>query len=322
MRYFFFLAFLAIPLFSFGQSVPQYTNFIYNRFITNPAVAGQNDLLDITALYRGQWTGLEGAPSTQFLTAHAPIPNISSGVGLAIANDMMGAQRSTSLTLSYAYRLQFRRGHNLAFGAGLAIYQKSIDGTQLRSPEGNYDAGIDHQDGLIPGQLVSGVAPEVQLGIYYHNDNLFAGISVENMLASKISVNTPDGNADVRFARGFIFSGGYNIGLNRSLSLLPAVQLKTDLQYLQTDLSVVLNIKDNIHTGLSFRGYSSKTIDAASALFGFRLFKSLRIGYSYDFSLSALNEVSNGSHEVFVKYQLKINDKSKPGKVIYNPRFL
>lgn len=321
MRFLFIFFSLAISLCAAAQSVPQYTNFIYNRFITNPAVAGQNDMLDITALYRGQWTGIEGAPSTQFLTAHAPIPGINSGVGLAITNDMMGAQRSTSITLSYAYRLPFRWG-NLSFGGGFAMYQKSIDGTKLRSPEGDYTSGINHNDGFIPGQKVSGVAPEVQLGIYYYNDDLFAGLAVQNLLGSKISVSTPGGNADVRFARGFIFSGGYNIGLNRSLSLLPAVQLKTDLKYFQTDLSVVLSIKDNIHTGLSFRGYSGKTIDAASVLFGFRLFKSVRIGYSYDFSLSALNEVNSGSHEVFIKYQLKITDKSKPGKVIYNPRFL
>lgn len=321
MRFLFVTISLAISFCAFGQSVPQYTNFVFNRFVTNPAVAGQNDMLDVTALYRGQWTGIEGAPSTQFLTAHAPIPNIRSGVGLAVTNDMMGAQRSTSLTLAYAYKLPFRWG-TLSFGGGFAIYQKSIDGTKLRSPEGDYISGLNHNDGFIPGQKVSGVAPEVQLGIYFNNDDLFAGLAVQNLLASKLTVNTPAGDADVRFARGIIFSGGYNIRFNRALSLLPAVQMKTDLKYFQTDLSVVLSIKDNIHTGLSFRGYSGKTIDAASVLFGFRLFKSVRIGYSYDFSLSALNEVNSGSHEVFIKYQLKINDKSKPGKVIYNPRFL
>lgn len=316
---------LLIPIISAGmlaaQSVPQYTNFNFNRMITNPAASGGNDVIDLTLLYRGQWVGIDGAPSAQFFSGHAPINRISSGVGLTVTNDMMGAQRSTSINVAYAYRLK-RRWGNLAFGAAFGLYNKSLDGTRLRSPEGDYNSGIDHKDNLIPTTRVSGIAPEAQVGIYYTGNNIYAGISVYNLIGSKIVLDAPGGSTAIRFARGYIFSAGYNIELSRTLNLLPNAQVKTDLKNFQTDLNVLVMFKNNIHGGLGFRGVSGKTVDALSALLGFRVFKSLRVGYSYDFSLSSLNNSNSGSHEVFLKYELAIKDKTKPGKVIYNPRFL
>lgn len=304
-----------------AQTVPQYTNFYYNRMVMNPAVSGYNNTIDFTLLYRGQWIGIEGAPSTQFFTAHGPINRISSAVGLSVVNDMMGAQRSTSFMLSYAYRLK-RKWGDLAFGATIGAYQKAIDGTKLRSPEGVYTGGIDHQDGLIPDANVSGIAPEMQLGIFYTGYNIYAGFSVNNLLGSKIRFNAPSGNSEIRFARAYIFTAGYNIELSRTFNLLPNLQFKTDINNFQTDINVILSYKDNIHGGLGFRGNNKNNIDAFSLMLGFRFFKRLRIGYSYDVSISTLNVANSGSHEVFLKYELAIKDRSKPGKVIYNPRFL
>lgn len=308
--------------FAVAQSVPQYTNFNFNQMVTNPAVSGARGNLDLTLLYRGQWIGVEGAPSTQFFSGHAPINRISSGVGLTVVNDMMGAQRTTLINMAYAYRLN-RRWGKLAFGAGVGVYQTALDGTQLISPTGRYDNGtINHNDNLIPDSRVSGISPEVQLGIYYNSDNIYAGLAVYNVLGSKIILDAPGGSTEIRKARGYIFSAGYNIELNRTLNLLPNAMVKTDLRNYQTDINLLVMWKDNLHGGLAFRGSSRKTVDALSALLGFKLFKSLRIGYSYDFSLSSLNNVNTGSHEVFLKYELAIKDKSKPGKVIHNPRFL
>ena len=304
-----------------AQSVPQYTNFNYNRMVYNPAVSGYNNTIDFTLLYRGQWLGLEGSPSTQFFTAHGPINRISSAVGLSVVNDMMGAQRSTSFMLSYAYRLK-RKWGDLAFGASIGAYQKAIDGTKLRSPEGTYTGGIDHQDGLIPDTKVSGLAPEMQVGIFYTGYNIYAGISVNNLLSSKIKFSAPSGNSEIKFARAYIFSAGYNIELSRAFNLLPNLQFKNDINNFQTDINVILSYKDKINGGLGFRGNNKNNIDAFSLMLGFKFFKRLRIGYSYDVSISTLNVANSGSHEVFLKYELAIKDRSKPGKVIYNPRFL
>lgn len=304
-----------------AQSTPQYTNFYYNRMVLNPAVSGHNNTIDFTLLYRGQWIGIDGSPSTQFFTAHGPINRISSAVGLSVVNDMMGAQRSTSFMLSYAYRLK-RKWGDLSAGVSVGMYQKMIDGTKLVSPSGDYSNGIDHQDGLIPDSKVSGLAPEMQVGIYYSGYNIYAGFSVNNLLGSRIRFSAPNGNSEISFARAYIFTAGYNIELSRTFNLLPNLQFKTDINNFQTDINVILSYKDNIHGGLGFRGNNKNNIDAFSLMLGFRFFKRLRIGYSYDVSISTLNVANSGSHEVFLKYELAIKDRSKPGKVIYNPRFL
>ncbi|CAN5161150.1 type IX secretion system membrane protein PorP/SprF [soil metagenome] len=304
-----------------AQLYPQFTNFAHNRHVLNPSVAGSEEYVDIMALYRAQWVGIEGAPSTQSLSAHMPIYRINSGIGLMVVNDMLGAQRTTTIHASYAYRFKFRFG-NLAAGLGAGFFQKAIDGTKLRSPEGIYTGGIDHQDNYIPNQKVSGLAPDLSVGLYFNNKKVYAGVSMNNLLGSKVTVNGQGASAQIRTPRSLNFSAGYTFELNRNLSLQPNVLAQSDFNTFQTSVNVILYYKDNIYGGLAFRGSTANNIDGLSALFGLRLVKQLHIGYSYDFSLSKLNQVNTGSHEVFARYIINIKDGSKPGKIIYNPRFL
>lgn len=304
-----------------AQLYPQFTNFAHNRHVLNPAVSGSEEFVDIVALYRAQWVGIEGAPSTQTLSANMPIYNISSGVGLMVVNDMLGAQRTTTIHATYAYRKKFRFG-NLAAGVGVGFFQKGIDGTKLRSPDGNYTGGVDHQDNFIPNQLVSGLAPDLSAGIYFNNKKIYAGVSVNNLLASKVTVDGQGASSEISTPRSLNFLGGYTFEINRNLKLQPNVLVQSDFKTFQTGINVILYYKDNIHGGLAFRGSTGNNIDGFSALFGVRLVKQLHLGYSYDFSLSKLNQVNTGSHEVFARYIINIKDGSKPGKIIYNPRFL
>ncbi len=315
---------LALILAFFGvqaQLYPQFTNFAHNRNVLNPAVSGSEEYIDIVALYRAQWVGIEGAPSTQSLSASMPIYRIKSGVGLMVVNDMLGAQRTTTVHASYAYHMKFKFG-NLAAGVGLGFFQKGIDGGKLRSPEGIYTGGINHQDNFIPDQLVSGIAPDLSAGIYFNNKKLYTGVSVNNLLASKVTIDGQGSSSKISTPRSLNFLAGYSIELNRNLKLQPNVLLQSDFKTFQTSVNLILYYKDNFHGGLAFRGSTANNIDGFSALFGVRLVKQLHLGYSYDFSLSKLNQVNSGSHEVFARYIINIKDGSKPGKIIYNPRFL
>ncbi len=304
-----------------AQVYPQFTNFAHNRHVLNPAVSGSEEYLDIVALYRAQWVGINGAPSTQSLSANMPIYRISSGVGLMVLNDMMGAQRTTTIQATYAYRLKFRAG-NLSFGIGAGFFQKGIDGSKLRSPDGIYNGGINHQDRFIPDHMVSGIGPDLSAGIYFNNKKVYAGVSVNNLLSSKVTVDGQGERAEIRTPRSMNAIVGYKIDLNRNLALQPNILVQTDFQTFQTGANVILYYKDNFHTGLAFRGSTGNNIDGFSALLGVRLIKQLHLGYSYDFSLSSLNQANSGSHEVFARYIINIKDGSKPGKIIYNPRFL
>lgn len=316
------LVLLLGSLVAYGQISTQYTNFMFFRQVYNPAVAGSETYADFTGLFRGQWVGIKGAPMSEGFSFHAPISRISSGVGLVIGNETTGEQRFTNTMVNFAYGKSLGYGR-LSGGIGLGFYQKALDGTKLRSPEGSYESGgINHNDDYIPNTNVSGFAPEMNAGIYFNNEKLFAGFSVTNLLQTKVKLAVPNGTTSIASARSMLLMAGYSFSVGKNLKLAPSLMAKTDLKNFQTDINLILQYKNNFYAGLTFRGSSSKSIDALAALVGFRIFKDFSLGYSYDFSLSALNNANSGSHEVYINYKLKLRDWSKPGKIIYNPRFL
>ena len=111
---------LIIYVSSFGwlaaQQVPQYSLYALNPYAHNPAYAGLENTLVATGVYRQQWSGLSGAPATQHVNAHLPIYAISSGVGLRIENDLIGAHNTTMATMSYSYQMDVSRSTLLSFG--------------------------------------------------------------------------------------------------------------------------------------------------------------------------------------------------------------
>lgn len=308
-----------------AQNSPVLSHFMFFKQQANPASVGSDDALDFGALYRAQWVGVTGNPSLQAFSVQSPLTVANSSAGLFVINEMQGEERYTSALLSYAYRHPFKKMY-LAAGVSGVIYQRAIDGTKLRSPNGVYQSGsIDHGDDFIPQKLNSGIAADVNVGIYLSGkrQKWYAGISANNVLESKVKLQGQNNKqAEIRNPRYYTASAGYRIKLSKKLSLIPNVIVRMDFVNVQAELNTVLQYKDNIYGGLSFRGFAPNLNDAVVLMAGFKLFKSLRVGYSYDIALSSLNEVTTGSHEVYVRYTISIRDLVNPGKVTYNPRNL
>ncbi|HEX6333331.1 MAG TPA: type IX secretion system membrane protein PorP/SprF, partial [Flavisolibacter sp.] len=66
-------ALFLFPLCLAAQQRPHYTQYILNNYILNPALTGIENYTDIKISARDQWVGLDGAPRTIYLTAHAPL---------------------------------------------------------------------------------------------------------------------------------------------------------------------------------------------------------------------------------------------------------
>src|SRR4051812_1409573 len=143
--------FLAVVFFlsvtsAYAQPEPQFTQYMYNRFLFNPAYAGSGDALEARLLHRSQYTGLTSRwIATQGFNFSLPIYSISSGVGLNVVNDLIGYQRSTYISVSYDYRKTFKWG-KMGIGLSAGIIQTSLDGTQLQAPDGNYNGEVNHND--------------------------------------------------------------------------------------------------------------------------------------------------------------------------------
>lgn len=306
-----------------AQQPAQFSMFHLNKYGFNPAYGGMDGVITGTGVYRSQWQGLAGNPTSIHLNAHAPYYRISGGMGFQGGSDQAGVHRHNYFQLSYNYVTYLTNDLLVSAGAFAGVRQRVLDGSKLISPEGQYGGGgVNHNDPILPVSLESGLAPNIGLGIFVAYGAFEGGISVVNALNNSIALNQEIGGG-YSLKRAFFVHGEYQILYNDEWEFTPAVLLKTDLS--KTQLDVLLNVKyrDNFFGGVSFRGYDQKSIDALILFGGLRLTPNFTLGYSFDVTLSALNSVSSGTHEIMLIYRLdRALGVGIPEKIIYNPRLL
>ncbi len=308
-----------------AQQAPQYSMYMLNKYAFNPAYAGLDNSLSVTGVFRRQWSGLVGGPTTQNVNAHMPLYYLGGGIGINLENDELGAERNTLASLSYNYFLPVSKTSMISVGLSAGVVQKSLDGSKLRTPDGQYLAEpptIDHQDNFVPQGKVSAVAPVFNAGLYFHHERFEAGLAVSHLSQSTTRLEAIE-SVNITYIRNYFFNLATQFEIGRSFSLHPSVLVKSDLTQTQMEFSAILKYGDNIFGGASFRGYTSNSTDAVVFLAGYKLNERVTLAYSYDLTLSGLSNVSQGSHEVMLNYNLnKAIGKGKLPKIIYNPRYL
>lgn len=291
-----------------------------NKMHWNPAYAGLDQSLSITGAFRKQWAGLEGSPSTQNVNAHMPLYIASSGIGINVENDILGAERNTAAMLAYNYQMPLGSGI-LSVGLAGGIIQRSLDGSALRTPGGDYSEPgvIEHNDNLLPLVEESTTLPTFDAGLFFQNEWLDVGISAKNLVESTAEFTT----VSLQLKRNYFAIVDMHLEVNGSFTLHPSIFVRSDFIQTQTDLGVRIQYDGNIFGGASLRGYNSDSIDAVAIIAGFNLSSNLKLAYAFDVTMSDLNAVSNGSHEIMLNFNLnKKIGEGKPPNIIYNPRSL
>ncbi len=321
MKYFFTFLIICIGFSVQSQQAGQYSMYMLNKYQNNSAYAGLDNSLSITGVFRSQWVGLNGNPVMQNINAHMPVYFLKGGVGLNVDNIELGAEQNTSMTLSYAYHKPVGNIGILSMGAGGGFYQKTLDGTILRTPDGDYDENpITHNDLVLSEGRETGIIPVFNAGVFFQTEQFEVGASAINLIEPKVNLNR---NVNFQLKRQYFFTMAYNWDINNSFSFQPSIMAKSDFIETQIEISTIIKYNDNIFGGLAFRGYNKNTIDAAAFLVGMKLSEKITLAYSYDLTLSSYNSVSNGSHEILINYNLnKIIGAGVPPRIIHNPRFL
>jgi type IX secretion system PorP/SprF family membrane protein len=308
----------------FAQQTPQYSLYMLNPYVFNPAYAGLENSLIVNAAYRKQWTDLSGAPETQHVNAHLPIYIVNSGTGIKLENDKIGAHRRTKALLSYSYQREINRNNILSIGFSGGYMQYSLDGKMLRAPEGTYEqttGSFNHNDPNLPeGKIQTGV-PVFEAGIYWQSKRLEFGISSLPLYSPKTEIGS-NGTLQLQTKQyyGATIVGNFEVGEN--LLMKPGLMLKSDFVATQAEISTIFKYRDNIMTGASFRGFGNKSKDAIVLLFGLNLNDKTSFAYAFDFTLSPLRAANRGSHEILLKYNLnKPIGKGKLPPIIYNQRY-
>lgn len=335
----------------FAQQDPYYTHFRYNQQAYNPAAAGLNKgKICLSGISHHQWRGYSDqtasrvesstqqpgeevknvAPVTYNLniaTRISPIPDNkkhSIGVGATLISDKAGYRASTMFNLQLNYKIELAGiGAEFAVGPSLGFNQYGFNKTNFISR--------DKVDPYIPpgGTTVNDTKFDLGFGAFFDQKStsrsikrLFAGLSATRLTQPTFDLQWSGGGVKEQSVMHFYTVVGADVELNSAMLLEPTMLVKAGTFKPQIDLNTTLLYNDMIRGGLGYRQWG--TSDAISLLFGYRNTPlRLELGYSYDITLSKLQSVSNGTHEIMVRYCIPINVSNEKTKIIpLTPRFL
>ncbi len=275
-----------------GQQDPQYTQYMYNMNVLNPAYAGSKENLSFGLLYRTQWTGLDGAPKTATFFGHTPI-NDKMGAGLSVITDEIGPVRETNAYADFSYTLRFAGEHRLAFGikAGATFHDIGLAGLDL----------IDEGDPFFND--VSGATPNVGAGVFYYTDNYYLAFSVPNILSS-VKLNAQGTEYGTETSHYFL-TGGYVFQLSENTKLKPSFLVKSAFSAPTSfDANINALFYEKFEIGASYR-----LDDSFSGLVNFAITPNIRIGYAYDNVTSDIRRYAPASHEIMLLFDLNFARK-------------
>ncbi|WP_108868923.1 type IX secretion system membrane protein PorP/SprF [Aquimarina aquimarini] len=294
-----------------AQQDAQYTQYMYNTISVNPAYAGSRDAINITGVYRNQWVGIGGAPVTQTLSVHSPIGKSNKvGLGMSIINDKIGPTQETYFDIDFSYTIDTSVDGQLAFGVKAGGHLLNVNFNDLNQ--------YTNTDVLLNTNVDNKFAPNFGVGLYYHTEKLYLGISAPNLLETQhFDESNTENRASSFLAEeriNYYLIGGYVFDLNENIKLKPAMLLKGVAGApLQVDISANTLINEKITLGAAYRWNA-----AVSILAGFQVSDAIMLGFAYDWETTALGntEFNSGSYEFFLRYEIfERNDR-----IIY-PRF-
>jgi len=275
---------------AYAQQDPQYSQNMFTKLAVNPAHAGAYDAICGTMLYRKQWTGFDGAPKTFLLMAEMPVPKLRGGLGLTVASDQLGFEKNIMARLAYAHKLYLGSGYlNLGLDAGLM--QKSIDGSKFIYNDGG--------DPNIPLGAVSGSALDFGFGAYYYSEKLYAGLSASHLTEAEIKTD----NVTTKLARHYYFMAGYDVELTPDIMLKPSLFAKSEATSTQVDVNANVLLQNKFWLGFSYRFVPQ---DALVVMAGLEVTPNLKVGYSYDMTMTDIKTYSSGTHEIMLNYCFRV----------------
>ena len=272
---------------SFAQQIPQYSQYMLNDYILNPAMTGQYDYWEVKSNNRLNWIGITDAPRTFILSAHGPFRKHNMGMGGSVFADITGPTSRVGFYLSYAYHLKLSKSLKLGMGLSLGLLQYRIDGTKVTLRENG--------DPVFPNQMMTVYTADATFGINLKHKNFNFGISLPQIIGNDLKFLENQEETRSSLARHYMAMGGYTFRVG-DFGIMPNVLVKYVYPVPpQFDAGVKFDWRDQFWIGASYRHD-----DAVSFLGGLAYKDFLVIAYSYDLSTSNLNNYSNGSHELMV----------------------
>ncbi|KAA6431090.1 type IX secretion system membrane protein PorP/SprF [Rufibacter glacialis] len=313
------LVIILITMFTAGsgwaQHRSQFSQYIFNQLVINPAYAGSKETLTLNAFHRTQWVGLRGAPNTQTFSIDGLTRNKHLGLGFHATRDEIFAQNRKNIEVDAAVKLPVSETGVLSFGLAAGVSHFAVNGSKLIT-------GNDQEDpAVISAQKETTWSPSLKAGIFFHTERFYAGVSVTDLLGIDKDINyDPE--------RHYFFNVGYVADISHNIKVKPSIMLKENFDGpTNVDFNAFFLFGERIWLGASYRtamnifkndfeakGLSAK--DAVVAMADLYVTKRLRLGYAHDFTLhSNMNDLS--THEISVGYSFL---RKEPTKMV-TPRY-
>jgi type IX secretion system PorP/SprF family membrane protein len=306
------LFFLIIEQISFGQQLPLYSQYIYNKFLINPAVAGSDGYTSLNLTARKQWVGLSGSPQvfsfsaqTRFLkhghkiitvkdnkTIFRPPNDARVGMGGTVFSYQSGLIQRTGFQVSYSYHLWLQKMTQLSFGL-------SFTGTYFRINEKQLSF-YDQNDPMLNSDLLRGIfIPDATFGIYLLNRKYNVGFSANQLFSASAKIGN-DAYANYKLYRHYYLFGSYSIEPNKDMEFRPSALIMMSEQPIYkplAEMGVNFIYKQSFWAGLSYR-----TSGAIIANLGVK-YTNMYIGYAFDFTLQQIQKITYGTHEINIAWK-------------------
>jgi type IX secretion system PorP/SprF family membrane protein len=322
-RLVFILASSLLGQVSFSQQLPLYSQYLYNKFLINPAHAGSDGYTSYNITTREQWIGYSGAPRTYSFSYQTRLlkkgyrlgPNIFQntiyrskttgriGLGGYVFSDRNGLVQRTGFQTSYSYHLWIQDYTQLSMGLGLTGYYFKINVNEYSFEES--------AEPLLNDNLRRGVfVPDIDFGIYLLNPRYDIGFSALQMLGAVAKI----GNYAYKnywMDRHFYLFGSYIFYSGTKAEVQPSILLKMSEQIRpQADIGLNYNYDQTISAGLAYRTGGALIANIRFKFVPSRVkMTSVYIGYAFDFTLNKIQRVTYGTHEITMA--LKFGDSAK-----------
>lgn len=278
-----------------AQQTPHYTQYMYNMNILNPAYVGVRGDLSSGMLLRKQWVNMEGAPETRLFSVQGRTFD-SLGTGLSIAQDKLGLMEETSFNLDLSYTIVTSRHSRFAFGIKGGVTNFTNNLSAGLTPDNETYADL------------SDLYPNAGFGAFFYTRNAYLGFSVPQLLNTpKFRLDSHSYKSVLNEYQNYYLASGYVFELDDNIKFKPSTLIKYNRNLpISIDFNVNVLYKEKYELGLSYR-YN----DAVSSMITVGLNDVMRIGYSYDYTLTDLSNFNSGSHEIILLFDFDFKKRGR-----------
>jgi type IX secretion system PorP/SprF family membrane protein len=297
-----FLVFCALKTTN-AQQEPQYTQYMFNMMSVNPAYTGTREALNALMLSRLQWVGLSGAPRSHTFALHSPIKDRRMGLGASVIADNIGPVTNTYFNLNYAHRVSITDNLTLSLGIKGGIYNYYVGLSSL---------SVNEVDNSFDQDYSRNLQPNFGTGMYLYTNKYYVGFSVPKLLKSELYDNTVT-DVQSKLKLHYFVTSGYVFDVSNDFKFKPSFLAKmVEGAPPSLDVTAQAVFKDQIWLGTTYR-----VGDAISLLFEMQVTSQIIVGYSYDITISEMDHVTNGGHEILLSFDFAGFRKEK----VKSPRY-